>query len=418
MHDICADPSLNDQVPLTVRTGVTKDISAFLLFQFWQQVLYLDHEDTWPAFKERTGRWVCVTENIGDMLTCWILDEQSKQLLARSVVCPLHSNRRVKFDPSLDKNLKRTATNGGDIWPIIKPGKDSDQYDDHEKEPEPHFFDSIQVSAKDSTFRGASKPPFCPSGEDTYKGSSLLRYNSTPIREDPNIPRYPWIRKKSYKKARGMEKVPLKMDQDPYIQPPPRKSLREMKEPNRLTFTSTVIQPLCFAVFKMYDDTTLVMPKLETHDPIEMHPKEKSYTTFAYNCRIDAYNQQEEIRDPERDTSWDIKTILDHRTYKHGTASVIKLKVQWTNGEKTWETLQNTRRHDISKVLMYALHKKLTGKPGWKWATSFVEADTKLNDMKSIYLASKLKSKFKFGVEAPMTPKHALQLDDKEQNGL
>ena len=111
--NICADPSLNDQVPLTVRTGVTKDISAFLQFQFWQQVLYLDHEETWPASRERTGRWVGVTDNVGDMLTYWILDEQSKQLLAQSVVCPLHSNHCVKFDPSLNKHLKRTASNGG-----------------------------------------------------------------------------------------------------------------------------------------------------------------------------------------------------------------------------------------------------------------------------------------------------------------
>ena len=104
---------MNNQVPLTVRTGVTVDISAWLQFQFWQQVLYLDHEETWPATKERTGRWVGVPENIGDKLTYWILDEQSKRLLACSVVCPMHSNHCVKFDPSLNQNLKRSASNGG-----------------------------------------------------------------------------------------------------------------------------------------------------------------------------------------------------------------------------------------------------------------------------------------------------------------
>lgn len=34
IHNICADPSLNNQVPLTVRPEVTKDISAYLQFQF------------------------------------------------------------------------------------------------------------------------------------------------------------------------------------------------------------------------------------------------------------------------------------------------------------------------------------------------------------------------------------------------
>ena len=69
VHNICADPTLRNQVPITVRTGVTKDISAWLQFSFWQAVLYLDHEETWPASKERAGRWVGVTENIGDQLT-------------------------------------------------------------------------------------------------------------------------------------------------------------------------------------------------------------------------------------------------------------------------------------------------------------------------------------------------------------
>ena len=96
-----------------------------------------------------------------------------------------------------------------------------------------------------------------------------------------------------------------------------------------------------------------------------MYPKEKSHTTFAYNCRIDAYNQQEEVKDPERDISWDIKNILDHKNFILGKSSVIKLKIQWTNGEKTWETLQDTKRHDISKVLIYELGKSLTDKPGW-----------------------------------------------------
>ena len=98
---MCADPTIRNQIPITVRTGVTKDISAFLQFSFWQPVLYLDHEGVWPASKERTGRWVGVTENIGDQLTYWILDEQSKQLVARSVVRPLNNNRRVKQDPAL-----------------------------------------------------------------------------------------------------------------------------------------------------------------------------------------------------------------------------------------------------------------------------------------------------------------------------
>ena len=113
LHNHCADPSMKFEVPLTVRTGITKDISAFLQFIWFQKVLYLDHEGDWPASKERVGRFVGITQNIGDHLTYWIYDEQSKQVLARSVVRPLSDNLKVKFDPTLSRLPKRTASIGG-----------------------------------------------------------------------------------------------------------------------------------------------------------------------------------------------------------------------------------------------------------------------------------------------------------------
>ena len=46
-----------------------------------------------------------VTDHIGYQLTYWILDEQSKQLMARSVVRPLNNNGRVRQDPDLTKEI-------------------------------------------------------------------------------------------------------------------------------------------------------------------------------------------------------------------------------------------------------------------------------------------------------------------------
>ena len=90
------------------------NISAYLQFYFWQRVLYLDHEVSWPSSKERSAHWVGVPYNIGDKLTFWLIDDQSKQLIARSVVRPFSNNQRVKWDPKLDTTSKRhTAHNGG-----------------------------------------------------------------------------------------------------------------------------------------------------------------------------------------------------------------------------------------------------------------------------------------------------------------
>jgi hypothetical protein len=115
VHNICSDSTLPDEMtPMQYMTGITPDISAFLQYTFWQPVLYLDHEQTWPATKERSGRWIGVAHNIGDALTFWIMDDQSKQVLARSVVRPFKDNVRVKWDPDfLTSPIRHTAQNGG-----------------------------------------------------------------------------------------------------------------------------------------------------------------------------------------------------------------------------------------------------------------------------------------------------------------
>src|SRR5687767_15242232 len=119
VHNICSDPSLpNEMTPIQYQKGVTPDISVFLQFTFWQPILYLDHESHWPESKERSARWVGVAHNIGDALTFWVLDDQSKYLLARSVVRPFNQNLRVKWDPSLVHDQEKdTATHGGEIMP-------------------------------------------------------------------------------------------------------------------------------------------------------------------------------------------------------------------------------------------------------------------------------------------------------------
>ena len=80
------------------------------------------------------------------------------------------------------------------------------------------------------------------------------------------------------------------------------------------------------------------------------------------------------------------------------------MKIQWTNDTKTWESLDNIKKHDMSKTLVYALNKKLADMPGWTWVKSFVEAEKKPHDMKGIYLVSKLEPKFNLVLKLPSHP--------------
>ena len=86
--------------PLQYLRGVTPDISVHLQFTIYQPVLFLDHESKWPLSTERSGKWIGIAHGIGDSLTFWILDDQSKHILAQSMVCPYVQNLRVKGDPT------------------------------------------------------------------------------------------------------------------------------------------------------------------------------------------------------------------------------------------------------------------------------------------------------------------------------
>ena len=68
INNHCASKILNWKTPIEKRHGYTPDISAFLLYQFWEPIYYLVDEKT-PNSKERKGHWMGVSHNVGDKLT-------------------------------------------------------------------------------------------------------------------------------------------------------------------------------------------------------------------------------------------------------------------------------------------------------------------------------------------------------------
>ena len=74
--------------PHEVAFGETPDISALVQHQFFDRVLFLDPTASFPADKERAGRYLGVTESFGDSLTYYIWSEEAKQVIVRSVVRP------------------------------------------------------------------------------------------------------------------------------------------------------------------------------------------------------------------------------------------------------------------------------------------------------------------------------------------
>ena len=68
-----------------MRHGVTPDISAYILFTFWEKILYLDNEQSYPNSKEVPGYFLGVAKHSGDALTFNILTLHGT-ILTRSVI--------------------------------------------------------------------------------------------------------------------------------------------------------------------------------------------------------------------------------------------------------------------------------------------------------------------------------------------
>ena len=86
VNNHCATQILNWKTPIEKRHGYTPDISALLLYQFWEPIYFLVDEKT-PKSKERKGRWLGLSHHVGDKLTYHIQCKDTLQVVSHSVIC-------------------------------------------------------------------------------------------------------------------------------------------------------------------------------------------------------------------------------------------------------------------------------------------------------------------------------------------
>ena len=68
INNHCATPFLNWRTPIEKRYGYTPDISAFLMYQFYEPVYYRLSDNNMNSL-ELKGRWIRLDDDIGDTLS-------------------------------------------------------------------------------------------------------------------------------------------------------------------------------------------------------------------------------------------------------------------------------------------------------------------------------------------------------------
>ena len=82
-----ANATIGHTVPLTKLTGITQDISPLLQFDWYEPVYYHVDENAFPSkSKEKSGRFVGISEHVGHALTYKILADDTNKIIHRSVV--------------------------------------------------------------------------------------------------------------------------------------------------------------------------------------------------------------------------------------------------------------------------------------------------------------------------------------------
>ena len=84
-HTAC--PSLNNNIPLTVLTGNTVDISMLLRFHWYERVYFRTEDAPFPSTsKETVGHFVGFNDHVGHQLTFAILCDETKRIFYCSEV--------------------------------------------------------------------------------------------------------------------------------------------------------------------------------------------------------------------------------------------------------------------------------------------------------------------------------------------
>ena len=154
---------------------------------------------------------------------------------------------------------------------------------------------------------------------------------------------------------------------------------------------------------------------------------------IKYRCslnddeREEILSSNEILHDIEKDENteviWRFKSITAHqgpmdKKHKDYKGSSYNVKIEWENGETTYEPLDIIRKDDPVMCAIYARDHGLLDKPGWKRFKGISKREKK---MLRLINQAKLRSyritpKYKFGYIVPRDYAHAEQLDIINKN--
>ena len=370
-HDIF---SLNGQVPETIISGETADISPFAEFRWYEPIKYRDTSIPFPEDKMRFGRDLGPAIDIGPAMTRKILNKKGN-VIYRSTVRSLTEDEKMDPDEIEErKEYNRTISKrfGGPLK--IGDFKNDPELIDMET---PSFlpYEDDETKPNIQPDRDDMKDDADPDTYDQYVGATV-----TLPRGDQNVAGKVRGRKRE---ADGTAKG--------HAHPNPILDTRtyevEFPDGQVTEYTANVIAESMYAQCDEEGNEFLLLNSIVDHQKNEEAVKMQ-----------DAYIQHGSNRKLRQTTKgW-------------------KLCVEWKDGSSSWERLADLKESYPIEIAEYAMAKDIAQEPAFAWWVPYVLKKRK----RIIATVNKRyhKRTHKYGIEIPKTWDDAVRIDKVNGNTL
>ena len=365
---------LRGQVPETVMSGETSDISPFVEFEWYQWVMFRDTGVSYPHDREVLGRYLGPSVDVGPAMTAqilksngWVVHRSTYRALTNDEWEEPHQVRkRAEFDTDVSKKLG--------------VGYDHDREADAEDSPDVIERTPVHTLHEEEALRdeatsgcGTREPPSEPSSSmgDQYIGAEV----QLPLGGSVSQGR---VRK--------------------------RKS-----HPDGSDLGTANANPIL--------DTRVYEVEFESGATADF-----AANIIAENMwsQCDSEGQQfvllDEVIDHRKTTTTTPGDHSDTGCAKPKSTRGWQMCVRWKDGSTTWEPLSRLKESNPVEIAEYATAKGLQGEPAFAW---WVPYTIKKRDRIVAAVNKRYhKRTHKFGIQVPKTVDEALQLDKVNGNTL
>jgi hypothetical protein len=377
-------PTLEGKSPIEFITGRVPDVSKYLHFRWFEIVNYHVKDIEAPRTRQRAAYWLGPNLTCGDDLTYFICDCETHEIMTRSVVLkrndPKFLNLRVPapVSPVSKEGEPRLYTVPGLGGEILMPKM------------------LEKISAADDGDEDSSDTADPEDEDDVPEHSNRDEDFDTDDEEDaPVIPNInPWLIGKLPKYA-----------------------------PDQLIGKSFLIKTGDGQEVRATVSRKLDTLDAQNHQNVKMLLKignNEAEEVMSYVEVADLYDQEVQRDTEDSNRLWFFKEILDHKgpltsKSKGWKGSKWNVLVQWDDGSKTWEPLNDMIEADKVTVAAYAQKKNLLGTDGWKslknrWARNAKKVARKVQTARMAH--QQTGPRYKFGVQVPRNWKEARRLQE------